>query len=259
MVDANRLGPHAGSSDARPTLLVAGTTPRRPTRAVAPRPTYGAEGTCHGHCLAHPGAGTPGGGNDTPKAREIGYSAASPRSCVWWRYCGRHRGRSDRRDRRWSARGDRRRHRRCCPWRYCRREDCRGCAAWRPAPGEAVHLRRRIAGAPKPTRLTPTRDPGTGHLPSGWRCTAATGSCRTFGGARPPVASATAPGSAPALRSLRRMGRAPGDRGRLSHSHLKTFSVATNEYAGNGKREGRVPHRRDLGTSSSRSVASTPA
>src|SRR5665811_2207653 len=43
-VDANRLGPHAGSSDARPTLLVAGTTPRRPTRAVAPRPTYGAEG-----------------------------------------------------------------------------------------------------------------------------------------------------------------------------------------------------------------------
>jgi hypothetical protein len=55
------------------------------------------------------------------------------------------------------------------------------------------------------------------------------------------------------------MGRAPGDRGRLSHSHLKTFSVATNEYAGNGKREGRVPHRRDLGTSSSRSVASTPA
>jgi len=181
--------------------LVAGTTPRRPTRAVAPRPTYGAEGTCHGHCLAHPGPGTPRGGNDTPKAREIGYSAASPRSCVWWRHCGRHRGRSDRRDRRWSARGDRRRHRRCCPWRYCRREDCRGCAAWRPAPGEAVHLRRRIAGAPKPTRLTPTRDPGTGHLPSGWRCTAATGSCRTFGGARPPVASATAPGSAPALRS----------------------------------------------------------
>jgi hypothetical protein len=37
------------------------------------------------------------------------------------------------------------------------------------------------------------------------------------------------------------MGRAPGDRGRLSHSHLKTFSVAANEYAGNGKREGRVP------------------
>jgi hypothetical protein len=155
VVDANRLGPHAGSSDARPTLLVAGTTPRRPTRAVAPWPTYGAEGTCHGHCLAHPGPRTPRGGNDTPKAREIGYSAASPRSCVWWRYCGRHRGRSDRRDRRWSARGDRRLHRRRCPWRYCRQEDCRGCAAWRPAPGEAVHLRRRIARAPKLARLTP--------------------------------------------------------------------------------------------------------
>jgi hypothetical protein len=111
----------------------------------------------------------PRGGNDTPKAREIGYSAASPRSCVWWRYCGRHRGRSDRRDRRWSARGDRRRHHRCCPWRYCRQEDCRGCAAWRPAPGEAVHQRRRIAGTPKPARLTPTRDPGTGHLPSAGR------------------------------------------------------------------------------------------
>ena len=78
-------------------------------------------------------------GNDTPEAREIGYSAASRRSCVWWRHCGRYRGRSDRRDRRWSARGDRRRHRRCCPWRYCRQEGCRGCAAWRPVRGEAIH------------------------------------------------------------------------------------------------------------------------
>ena len=31
----------------------------------------------------------------------------------------------------------------------------------------------------------PARDPGTDHLPSGWRCTAAMGSCRTFGGAHP--------------------------------------------------------------------------
>ena len=37
------------------------------------------------------------------------------------------------------------------------------------------------------------------------------------------------------------MGRAPGDRGRLSHSHLKTFSVATNEYAGNGKEKAEYP------------------
>jgi hypothetical protein len=144
VVDANRLGSHAGSSDARPTPW--SPRPRRATGETDPRDGAPANlrrrRSCHGHCLAHPGAGTPRGGNDTPKAREIGYSAASPRSCVWWRYCGRHRGRSDRRDRRWSARGDRRRHRRCCPWRYCRREDCRGCAAWRPEPGEAVHLRR---------------------------------------------------------------------------------------------------------------------
>jgi Single-strand binding protein family len=37
------------------------------------------------------------------------------------------------------------------------------------------------------------------------------------------------------------MGRAPGDRGRLSHSHLKTFSVATNEYPGNGKEKAEYP------------------
>jgi len=37
------------------------------------------------------------------------------------------------------------------------------------------------------------------------------------------------------------MGRAPGDRGRLSHSHLKTFSVAANEYAGNGKEKAEYP------------------
>ena len=157
MVDANRLGPHAGSSDARPTPVVAGTTPShwrdRPARWRPGQPTAPKELSW---TLPRASRGrNPRGGNDTPKAREIGYSAASPRSCVWWRYCGRHRGRSDRRDRRWSARGDRRRHRRCCPWRYCRREDCRGCAAWRPEPGEAIHQRRRIAGAPKPARLTP--------------------------------------------------------------------------------------------------------
>jgi hypothetical protein len=187
-----------GGFDARPILRPPG--PRRATGETDPRGGASADlrrrRTCHGHCLAQPGPGTPRGGNDTPEAGDIGYSATSQRSCVWWRHCGRHHGRSDRRDRRWSARGNRRRHRRGCPWRYCRRGDCRGCAAWRPAPGEAAHLRRRIAGAPKPARLTPTRDPG--HLPSGWRCTGATGSCRTFRGAAPPVvASATASGSAP--------------------------------------------------------------
>jgi hypothetical protein len=178
----------AGGSDARPIPWPPG--PRRATGETDPRGGASANlwrrRTCHGHCLAHPGPGTPRGGNDTPKARDIGYSAASQRSCVWWRYCGRHRGRSDRRDRRWSARGDRRRHRRCCPWRYCRQEDCRGCAAWRPAP-EAIHQRRRIARAPKPARLTPNAlsRPPAERLTR----TAAMGSCRTFGGARPSSSS----------------------------------------------------------------------
>jgi hypothetical protein len=43
VVDANRLGSHAGSSDARPTLLVAGTTPShwrdRPARWRLGQPT----------------------------------------------------------------------------------------------------------------------------------------------------------------------------------------------------------------------------
>jgi hypothetical protein len=237
VVDANKLGAHAGSSDARPTPWSPG--PRRATGETDPRGGAPADlrrrRTCHGYCLAHPGPGTPRGGKDTPKAREIGYSAASLRGCVWWRHCGLRRGRSDRRDSRWSARGDHRRHRRCCPWRYWRQEDCRGCAAWRPAPGEAVHQRRRIAGAPKPTRLTPTRDPGTGHLPSGWRCTAAMGSCRTFGGARP----SSSIGNGPRLRT----GRSALLGGWDAHRATGGRSVSATEYRMPAPRSRRAPPR----------------
>src|SRR5664280_927537 len=88
--------------------------------------------------------------------------------------------------------------------------------------------------APRRSPLGSPRTRYPGHLPSGWRCTAATRSCRTFGAPAHPVASTLAPAPRRAFssRPLDKRGAGDGDvaheSGRHHPSHLRLgwFRVA---------------------------------